>query len=174
MRRFALLLALLVLAGCASQPARVEEPKVSEEAAVKAAQSADPQSQVEGWAGWQVRYEPPAWVVEVVHYDGEKLVFYVGATEYPPKLLRTVRTPGQYVSREKAVEAALQGAKSLEVKGVQFVANYPLEHAGNGAKEGAVWVVELISMSDQRPQGKAIVDAVSGKVLSVSNAPSGQ
>ncbi|HYF77779.1 MAG TPA: hypothetical protein VD973_11635 [Symbiobacteriaceae bacterium] len=173
MRRFALLLALLVAVGCASQPSKVDHPKVSEEAAVKAARSADPQSQVEGWAGWQVRYEPPAWVVEAVHYDGEQLLFYVAGGEYPPKLLRTDRAPGKYVSRDKAAEAALTGTQSLAVKGVQFAAQYPLEHAGNGAK-GAVWVVELISTPDQRPQGKAIVDAMSGKVLSVSNAPSGQ
>jgi hypothetical protein len=172
-RWFALLLALLVAVGCASRPSEAEPPKVSEEAAVKAAQSADPQSHVEGWAGWQVRYEAPAWVVEVVHYDGEQLLFYVAGGEYPPKVLRTDRAPGKYVSRDKAAEAALAGTRNLTVKGVQFVAQYPLEHAGNGAK-GAVWVVELISTPDQRPQGKAIVDGVSGKVLSVSNAPSGQ
>lgn len=161
MRRCALLLALLVLMGCSSQPSGAVQPKVSEEAAVKAARSVDPQAQVEGWAGWQVRYEPPAWVVEAVHFDGEKLIFHVAGGEYPPKMLRVDREPGKYVSSEKAVQAALMGTQNLAVKGVQF-------------GEGAVWVVDLISTADQRPQGKAIVDALSGKVLSVSNAPSGQ
>jgi hypothetical protein len=97
----------------------------------------------------------------------------VGCASRPSEAEQPKVSEGEYVSRDKAAEAALVGTQNLAVKGVQFVAQYPLEHAGNGAK-GAVWVVELISTPDQRPQGKAIVDAVSGKVLSVSNAPSGQ
>lgn len=176
MRRLVLLLALLTLIGCAPQVGKTPEagaPKVSEEAAVYAARSADPQSQVEGWAGWQVRYEAPNWVVDVVHFDGDKLTFSIAGNEYPPRILRTDRAPGKYVSRDVAAQAALQGSKHLAVKTVQFDETYPLDHAGQGAKV-AVWIVELISTGDQRPQGKAIVDGVTGKVLSVSNPPSGQ
>ncbi len=163
------------------------QPQVSEEAAVKAAQSADPQSQVEGWAGWQVRFEGAveievngktekhsAWVVEAVHFDGEKLVFYVRADEYPPKMLRIDKTPGKYVSKEKAVQAALQGTQNVEVKSARLVEKHRLDLPTEGAKELPVWLIDLISKSDQRPAGKVIVDALTGKVLSVSSPPSGQ
>lgn len=120
MKRFALLLAVVLLVGCSSetkappqgehnQPAQTPIA-ASEEAAVKAAKNADPRAYVDGWATWSVRLEEnvqlevegktgrhTVWVVEASHSDGEKLVIYVDATTYPPPVLKVDKKSGESV-----------------------------------------------------------------------------
>lgn len=152
-------------------------PAVSEEAAVMAAKAADPRASAEGWATWQVRLgETPdswaAWVIDATHNDGERVRIYVSVAEYPPRVLKVDR----FITREQAVQAGLQGVNTTmsEVKEAAFLPDYRDEQLPNGGAELAVWRLVLVSKTDQTPQGAIVVDAITGQVLTVSNAPSGQ
>lgn len=113
------------------------------------------------------------WMVEAVHFDGERLVVYVEAGQYPPRVLDVERYPGYYVGRDQAVQAALEGTQNATLKEARFVARYYPDHPGLRAKGLAVWAIELVSRSDQRPAARVIVDAVTGKVLSAVGPPTG-
>lgn len=96
----------------------------------------------------------------------------VGCTSQTKQPTKDANAP-QYISREQAVEATLQILRNVKVKDAVFVENYQLEPKDRGVL-AAAWVVELISKHENIPAGKAVVDALTGEVVSFSNPPSGQ
>lgn len=80
----------------------------------------------------------------------------------------------QYISRDRAVAIALNGATDAQLGDAQFVEQYRYGTPVTEEKVLAVWQVDLVTKYDLRPRSRVLVDAVTGKILLVSDPPSGQ